>query len=233
VLRQRWPHVAQNLARTAEHLSEAQGLLEELATEDLLQASTPTGLDWLTLASLDLAVLRKLSAARQRNVLQFWLAKRTRLPDTRHWAGWEALRDASGDGRPCWRLTDGELHRANERIWWLADDWLDVPVGQGWDDPRQGLALPGNGSLHLSGMMPQGPLRIAYRQGGESLQIAGRGRRDLKRLLNELQVPAFVRSRLPLLYRDEQLLAVANLPDLSQGPWQLQWCIPTSEQGLR
>ncbi|MEG0968848.1 MAG: tRNA lysidine(34) synthetase TilS [Pseudomonas sp.] len=233
VLHQRWPHVAQNLARTAEHLSEAQGLLDELAAEDLLQASTPAGLDWLTLASLDLAVLRKLSPARQRNALQHWLAKRTRLPDTRHWAGWEDLRDASGDGRPCWRLSDGELHRANERIWWLADDWLKVPAGQGWDDPRQSLALPGNGSLRLSGMMPQGPLRIAYRQGGESLQIAGRGRRDLKRLLNELQVPAFVRSRLPLLYRDEQLLAVANLPELSQGPWQIQWCVPTSAQGLR
>ena len=233
VLRQRWPQAAQSLARTAEHLSEAQGLLDELALEDLHQACTPCGFDWLPLASLDLSVLRGLSPARQRNALQYWLAQRTRLPDTRHWAGWEDLRDASGDGRPCWRLTDGELQRANERIWWLADDWLKAPVGQDWDDPAQGLTLPGNGTLHLSGIMPQGPLRVAYRQGGESLQVAGRGRRDLKRLLNELQVPAFVRCRLPLLYRGEQLLAVANLPELSQGPWQLHWCIPTSAQGLR
>lgn len=233
LLRQRWPHAAQNLARAAEHLGEAQGLLDELAVADLQQASTPSGFGWLSLASLDLTVLRGLSPARQRNALQYWLAKRTRLPDTRHWAGWEALRDASGDGRPCWRLTDGELHRGNERIWWLSDDWLQAPRGQVWEDPAQRLALPGNGSLHLSGMMPQGALRIAYRQGGESLQIAGRGRRDLKRLLNELQVPAFVRSRLPLLYCDDQLLAVANLPELSQGDWQLHWCVPTSAQGLR
>lgn len=233
VLRKRWPQVAQNLARTAEHLSEAQGLLDELAIQDLAQASTPCGIDWLPLASLDLQVLRTLSPARQRNALQYWLAKRTRLPDARHWAGWEDLRDASGDGRPCWRLTDGELHRANERIWWLSDDWLKVPAELNWSDPTQELALPDNGSLHLSGMLPQGPLRIAYRKGGESLQVAGRGRRDLKRLLNELQLPLFVRSRLPLLYRDEQLLAVANLPNLSQGEWQLHWCVPTSAQGLR
>lgn len=233
LLRQRWPHAAQNLARAAEHLSEAQGLLDELAVADLQQASTPSGLDWLCLDSLDLTVLRGLSAARQRNALQYWLATRTRLPDTRHWAGWEDLRDASGDGRPCWRLTDGELHRGNERIWWLSDDWLKAPLGQDWENPAQRLVLPGNGSLHLSGMMPQGALRIAYRQGGESLQIAGRGSRDLKRLLNELQVPAFVRSRLPLLYCDDQLLAVANLPELSQGDWQLHWCVPTSAQGLR
>ncbi|MFQ6572455.1 tRNA lysidine(34) synthetase TilS [Pseudomonas sp. UM16] len=233
LLRQRWPQTAQNLARTAEHLSEAQGLLDELAVQDLAQASTPNGFDWLTLASLELSVLRELSPPRQRNALQYWLASRTRLPDARHWAGWEDLRDAASDGRPCWRLTDGELHRANGRIWWLTDDWLRVPVAQAWDDPAQPLLLPGNGSLRLSGMMTQGPLRVAYRQGGESLHVAGRGRRDLKRLLNELQVPAFVRSRLPLLYCDQQLMAVANLPQLSQGDWQLHWCVPTSAQGLR
>lgn len=233
VIRQRWPQVAHNLARTAEHLSEAQGLLQELATEDLAQASTPSGFDWLSLASLDLAVLRTLSPARQRNALQHWLAARTRLPDARHWAGWESLRDAQGDGRPCWRLTDGELHRANDRIWWLSDDWLRPVQAQCWSDPADSLTLSHNGSLCLSGMLPQGPLHIAYRQGGESLKILGRGRRDLKRLLNERQVPLFVRPRLPLLYRSEQLLAVANLPELSQGEWQLQWCVPTSEQGLR
>ncbi|MDD1975323.1 tRNA lysidine(34) synthetase TilS [Pseudomonas tussilaginis] len=233
LLRQRWPQAAQALARTAEHLSEAQSLLDELAVQDLARASTANGFDWLSLASLELSVLCELSPARQRNALQYWLAQRTRLPDTRHWAGWENLRDALGDGRPCWRLTDGELHRANGRIWWLADDWLTIPGALVWDDPAQPLLLPGNGSLQLSGMMPQGPLRIAYRQGGESLQVAGRGRRDLKRLLNEFQVPAFVRSRLPLLYRDQQLLAVANLPQLSQGDWQLHWCVPTSAQGLR
>jgi len=233
VLQQRWPQVAQNLARSAEHLHEAQGLLDELAVQDLAQASTPGGFDWLTLTSLDLAVLRRLSPARQRNALQYWLASRTRLPDARHWAGWESLRDAAGDGQPCWQLTDGELHRSHNRIWWLADDWLKTPQAQRWDCPDQALELVGNGRVQLSGILPQGPLHIAYRQGGEALQVAGRGRRDLKRLLNEQQVPPFVRSRLPLLYRGDQLLAVANLPSLSQGEWQLHWCVPTSEQGLR
>ncbi|MDD2060327.1 tRNA lysidine(34) synthetase TilS [Pseudomonas sp. GD03860] len=233
VLQQRWPQVAQNLARSAQHLGEAQGLLDELAAQDLALASTPSGIDWLALASLDLTVLRALSPARQRNVLQYWLATRTRLPDARHWAGWENLRDAAGDGQPSWQLTDGELHRSNDRIWWLTDDWLKAPQAQCWGCPDQALELTGNGSVRLSGSLPQGPLRIAYRRGGEALQVEGRGRRDLKRLLNELQVPLFVRSRLPLLYRGDQLLAVANLPSLSQGAWQLHWCVPTSEQGLR
>ncbi|MBM3105291.1 tRNA lysidine(34) synthetase TilS [Pseudomonas sp. V1] len=233
-LRQRWPQAAQNLARTAEHLSEAQGLLDELAQQDLALASTANAYDWLGLASLDLRVMRSLSPARQRNALQYWMAQRTRLPDARHWAGWETLRDAACDGRPVWRLTDGELHRSNERVWWLAGDWLKAPQGrQAWTDPSVALALSGNGQVSFSGTLPQGILHVGYRQGGESLLVLGRGRRDLKRLLNELEVPAFVRSRLPLLYCDEQIVAVANLPDLSRKGFDLNWCLPTSEQGLR
>jgi tRNA(Ile)-lysidine synthetase-like protein len=44
------------------------------------------------------------------------------------------------------------------------------------------------------------------------MHLADRGRRDLKRLLNERAVPVFVRGRLPLLFRGDELLAVANLP---------------------
>ena len=65
------------------------------------------------------------------------------------------------------------------------------------------------------------------------MNIPGRGRRDLKRLLNERGVPAFVRGRLPLLFAGDRLVAVANLPDLVDGDLQLLWNVPTSEQGLR
>jgi len=67
------------------------------------------------------------------------------------------------------------------------------------------------------------------------MALAQRGHRDLKRLLNEQGVPGFVRGRLPLLYRNDQLLAVANLNGLAFGPcghWQLQWLPTSSDQGL-
>ena len=233
-LQQRWPQATQNLARSAEHLGEALGLLDELADADLALASTACPFDWLGLDSLELTALSALSPARQRNALQHWLASRTRLPDSRHWAGWEALRDAAQDTQPLWRLTDGLLQRSHKRIWWLAGDWLQAPVGRvAWPDPGAILELPGNGTVRLVGNLPQGPLHIGYRQGGERLQIDGRGHRDLKRLLNESQLPHFARARLPLLFQDDRLLAVGNLPALSQGDWQLCWQAPTSAQGLR
>ena len=232
-LQQRWPQTTQNLARAAEHLGEALGLLDELAQGDLACAERGAPKAWAGLDSLDLASLVALSPARQRNALQYWLSLRTRLPDTRHWAGWADLRDAAGDAQPVWRLADGHLLRSHGRIWWLSGDWLQLPVGElVWGNPTVPLLLPGNGSVRLAVAQPLADLRIAYRQGGEMLDIPGRGRRDLKRLLNELQVPHFLRSRLPLLYQGECLLAVANLPGLVQADCQLHWQLPTNAQGL-
>ena len=236
LLTARWPQAVNALARTAGHLAEAQGLLDELAQLDVQAANQPSGLSWLALPSLSIAPLRTLSDARQRNALRYWLAPLTRLPDSEHWVGWSALRDAKADAQPIWRLADGQLHRCNDRIWWLPTQWSefsDSPLS--WSHPQNPLQLPGNGQLHFSGCIPDGSLSIAYRLGGEVMEVPGRGRRDLKRLLNESAVPGFVRGRLPLLYQGSRLLAVANLARASTGQgddWQLHWTPPTCDQGL-
>lgn len=236
LLTELWPQAASSLARTAEHLGEAQGLLDELAQMDLHVAAQPSPFPWLSLPSLALAPLRELSDARQRNVLRHWLAPLTRLPDSDHWASWSSLRDAKRDAQPQWRLADGELHRCSDRIWWMPAAWSDFSdASVSWPDPQNPLELPGNGRLRLTGKAPEGPLEIRYRQGGEIIGVPGRGRRDLKRLLNEGGLPGFMRGRLPLLYQGEQLLAVPTLAGLwptPTGDWQLHWMPQTCDQGL-
>lgn len=236
VLTERWPQAVSSLARTAEHLSEAQGLLDELARMDLHAADQPSPFPWLPLPSLALAPLCELSGARQRNALRHWLNPLTRLPDSDHWAGWDALRDAKGDAQPLWRLADGELHRCGERIWWLPVTWSDFSGDAvSWTCPEKTLALPGNGELEIVGKVPEGPFEVRYRQGGEIVEVPGRGRRDLKRLLNECGLPGFVRGRLPLLYQGEQLLAAPTLAGLWRGPasdWQLHWVPQSCDRGL-
>jgi len=236
ILTERWPQAVPGLARSAEHLSEAQGLLDELARMDLQAAEQPSAFPWLGLPSLALAPLRELSDARQRNALRHWLNPLTRLPDSDHWVGWQSLRDAKHDAQPLWSLADGQLHRCGERIWWLPSCWSefsDVPVS--WSDAQRPLRLPGNGELRFCGKAPAGPLEVRYRQGGEIVDVPGRGRRDLKRLLNESGLPGFVRGRLPLLYRGEFLVGVPNLAGLWAPPsqdWQLHWMPQTCDQGL-
>ncbi|VVM55367.1 tRNA(Ile)-lysidine synthase [Pseudomonas fluorescens] len=236
VLTERWPQAVATMARSAAHLTEAQALLDELAQIDLASARTASDFDWLGLPSLALAPLAELSASRQRNALSHWLNARTRLPDSDHWSGWEDLRDATGDARPIWRLADGELHRAGGRIWWLSGCWLRLPPTAGvWADPSTALILPENGVLTCTGQSPAGPLHIRYREGGEVMTLPERGHRDLKRLLNERGVPGFARGRLPLLYRDRQLLAVASVQGLNgsaQDGWNFHWQPPGEDQGL-
>lgn len=236
VLQTRWPQAAVSMARSAAHLQEAQLLLDELAQADLATAQLPGSLPWLDIPSLALPAVISLSAARQRNALRYWLAPLSRLPDSDHWAGWEALRDARQDASPVWRLTDGELQRGQGRIWWLSKEWqAPLPAITPWPDATRPLNLPGNGRLFIKGQVPSGTLEVRYRQGGEVLLLAGRGHRDLKRLLNERGVAPFVRGRLPLLYGDGRLLAVANLPGLDGtacGKWSLHWQVPTSDQCL-
>lgn len=227
LLKRRWPQAASSMARAAAHMTEAQQLLDELAQQDLEAAKAAATGCWLGLPSLALPALRALTPARQRNALRYWLASLTLAPDEAHWAGWVSLRDSKPDAAPRWRLVGGELQRSCDRIWWLPDAWLEAVVAPlDWPDPAAPLALPDNGTLRMAGAAPAGKLQIRYRKGGETLLVPSRGRRDLKRLLNEAGVAAFVRGRLPLLYCDDELIAVANLPQLSEGGVALYWCAP-------
>lgn len=237
LLAERWPQVTANIARSARHQGEAQQLLDELAEMDLAAAHGVSACPWLTLPSLELSAVSALSDARQRNLLRYWLAPLTRLPDSDHWAGWCDLRDAATDAAPIWKLADGELHRADGRLWWLSGDWLRPlqPLDLPGDALVDSFELPGNGRVQLSGELPQGRWHLRYRLGGESLQVPGRGRRDLKRLLNEMRAPAFVRSRLPLLFDGDELVAVANLtqaPGIEASGVRLHWSPPIGAQGL-
>lgn len=232
----RWPQALASLSRTAAHLSEAGQLLDELAQQDVAAAEVSDEFAWLPLPRLALPTLRSLSEPRQRNALRYWLRPLTAMPDSEHWAGWQALRDAAVDAAPVWRLAAGELRRSDERLWWLVGDWLRAP--EQLDRALQGsqcAVLPGNGRVRIEGRLPAGNWQLGYRRAGEQILLPGRGHRDLKRLFNELRVPVFVRERLPLIRLDGQVVAVANLPGLDgalDGSWQLHWQPPTSDQGL-
>ncbi len=232
-LQRRWPGVAQVMARSAAHLAEADELLGELATLDLQQAQVgEQSFAWLPLPSLALAPLQALSEARQRNALRAWLASLTRQPDSAHWAGWQALRDSGEASDPLWQLEGGSVSRGAGRIWWVPATWSVEPPPPVVTTHANTLELPGNGRLVFAGEGAESGWRIAYRQGGERLVVPGRGTRDLKRLLNERKVPPFLRGRLPLLWRGDELLAVANLPGLDglPGGGRLEW-LPTDGMG--
>lgn len=209
LLETRFPAAEATLARAARHFAEAEGLLHELAVQDdaLIQARV--------------APLLQLSEARQANWLRYWLRQRGwQVPDAVALA--EALRQirvAPIDGLFELRLPEGSL-----RLW--RGSLYRVPVRQPlplqpllWQGEAQ---LPwGSGLLKLSQVAGEGialnrllgrRVTLQARQGGELLApVAGRPRRQLKKLLQEAALPPWEREVLPLIYVDDELVACPGL----------------------
>ncbi len=218
-LREQWPGADALLARNARHAAEAEELLDVLAGSDLA-ACLRAGDRQLPVVSI--AALERFTPARQRNVLRYWLrrqgflppsvvhldtllAQTRREPRSRHfcvvWPGVEI-----------WRYRDALV--ALKAVA-LPDSALDLV----WDT-RSPLDVPGLGRLGgqrvrgagIATHRFDGRLRVRLRQGGETLRLPGRTHRHaLKKLLQELGLPSWLRPRLPIFYVGNELAAIADL----------------------
>jgi tRNA(Ile)-lysidine synthase len=213
---QRVPGYRGTLVRAARHMGEAAQLLDELAALDAGDAA-PGG-------PLPLARLRELSPARARNLLRFTIGSRGwRLPDADRLK--EALRqalDARGDARVHVDLGDCEMRRRAGALYLLP---ARAPVAAAAPVVWQGeaeIALSGLGGVLAmrpargSGMslalLETRPVTIRARLGGERLQpAANRPARTVKNLLQEAQMPAWERSRVPFIYSGDTLACIPGV----------------------
>lgn len=224
-IRERWPGLGATVTRTARHAAEAQRLLDELGRGDSARAAYG--------AALSARALRTLSLERRRNALRFWIAAAgyrappaSRLeeiagpllaarPDAQPRVEWQGARlERHGDllslSPPPGAATAARIGAAAAR----------TPLAWEWRRrrtralPEYGgrLALEGDacGPLDLEALPPT--LTIRARRGGERLRPRPGGpHRALKSLMQEARVPVADRSRWPLLYAGEKLIAVPGL----------------------
>lgn len=216
-LTRRWSGVAARMARAARHCAEASHLLDALARLDLapLRDALP--------GRLDAEGLRRLEPARQRNALRAWLRELgLPVPGTRQLH--QALHDvmsAQWDATPCIRWPGAELRRYRDRVYAMAPLSAHDPHQVMPWDLRQTLALPGL-AIRLVARATRGQglgraacedstITVRFRRGGERCRPAGRGHTHaLKKLFQERGVPPWERDRIPLIYADDQLAAVAD-----------------------
>lgn len=227
-LQQRWPGAEAALARSAALCAESARRDRLLATEDLGEA--------LIAAALPLSALVGLAEDRQRNALRAWLALRGVRPPPRNrlLSFMDAVANGAPDRHPRMAWGEHELARFRGALHLLPR--LQLPAaGHSWDwDGRAALELGDSfGRLRLEpdgvGLDPavlDGPLRVALRGGGERIHPVGQGqRRALKSLLREAGCPPWLRQRLPLLFRGDELLAA--------GPWWIAAEHAVDRGGLR
>ncbi|WP_110692510.1 tRNA lysidine(34) synthetase TilS [Salinicola halophyticus] len=215
-LRQRWPGAAEALARSAGHLQETDELLGQLAEIDLAEAGGDPG-------CLRLSTLRGLVSSRRRLLIRHAL-KRLDLPAppaARLVELERQLTTAAADRLPSLVWAGGEARLWRNHLYLLAPQ---SPIDLSWQTTWDGVSpletpwgqyywvlQPARGGTTTS-------LRVGLRQGGERLCLAGRGRRDLKRLLQEAGVPPWQRDRLPLVWFGDELVAALGVAS-AQG-----WC---------
>lgn len=216
----RFPGLTRTLARSARHCAEAQAAVERLAAADLATLSE----DGATGDGLAVAGLLALAPERTRALLRLWL-ERLELPlpsAARLDAVLADLLPARRDAEPCVCWPGAELHRYRERLYafaplpplppalcldWPLDAPLTLPAGLGtlvWQ-PVDGIGLD---AARLAGRR----VTVRLRAGGERFRPEGRRHaQSLKKLLQAAGIAPWLRARLPLVYVDEELVAVAGL----------------------
>ncbi|WP_444999816.1 tRNA lysidine(34) synthetase TilS [Halomonas mongoliensis] len=203
-LEARWPHAGAALARSAALAGEAEGLLGELAELDLARLGGDP-------ARLATEALEALSPPRQRLLLRH-ACQRLGLPTppasrlATLLAQLGARRD--GEARVAWPGAEARLWRG---LLHLMAPLPVLPAGwvRRWDGASP-LSTPlGVCEVRLAGPTEgeaagKNDLTLRPRRGGERLRLAGRGSRDLKRLLQELEVPPWRRQRLLVAWHLEE-----------------------------
>lgn len=216
LLQSRWP-AAERLARAGEQFSEAGDLLDELACEDAERCQADG-------AVLSLPALVALSAARRRNLVAWWLRQGGfSLPDRQILERLDTEVLAAGDDRnPVLRWPGGALARHGGHLWRLGlDELTPLPDSLHWDWQRQAtLCLDDVGTLVVGSAedsagvlcLPASVAALTVKRatGGERILLRGM-HRQVSELWRAAGVPPWQRQRLPLLYVDDALVAVAGI----------------------
>ncbi len=217
LLRTRWPALGRTLSRSARHCGDAQRLIDTLAQE-ALDGLLDTGE-----GSLELPGLAALPPAEGRAVLRTWIRNRGfSLPDTSRLDRiLQEMTTAREDRNPLVHWPGAELRRFRGRLYLGSPrPDLDPATVLEWDG-RTPLELPAGLGRLCSEQGPDGispvlweggRIQIRFRTGGERCRPRAGGKtRDLKKLLQEFDIPPWERERIPLILIDGRLVAVADL----------------------
>ncbi len=234
-LQSRWSGVGATLSRAAELQAEASTVLREVAELDLAacRGASPQ--------RLRLVELGRLSWPRQANVLRHWLASLS-LPAPAHVHVQEMrlqLLESRPDSAPKVTWPGAEVRRFADELWagpplpardareqvpWCLREPCQLVHGQ-----LQARAVVGAGMRRSA--LSDDLVEVRFRSGGEAiLPMGDRHHRLLKKLLQQANIPPWMRARLPLLFLGDHLVAVADLwldagvaAAASEPGWEIIW----------
>ena len=214
-LQERWPSVNKTLSRTSQHMQAAVNTIDQHIAS-YLKPNT-----WQQ-TKLPLHVFNNVTHSTQQYILRHWLQYHDK-PIPTHTGINIILSEvihASIDAQPKYTWNNSTLRRYQGYLYLLNLSDLSNPLPENliWD-LRQSLVLP-QGILTANKVKGQGitchqlrsiVFKVQCRQAGERFHPATRGgSHPLKKLMQEWQIPPWERDHYPLLYLENQLIAVPN-----------------------
>lgn len=214
-LESRWPAVAKTLSRSADHNREAIVLMQELAELDAQRV----GIDSPNILSV--SALTELSEPRQRNVLRFSIEQcGLNLPSTVILQRvLEEVCTAAEDKSPHVHWSGAEVRRYRDQLIIqavkVANNALNEQSLHGAKDVQladgRWLKWEIESGKGLKSHVAKGPLQLKFRQGGEKIRLQGHAQhKALKQLFQEWGVPPWQRQLIPLLFVEQELVAVVG-----------------------
>lgn len=211
------PGTVKAFARSAQLCAEASIILQETAKRDLVEIYD------LREDALIISKLNQLSTEYQRNVLRFWLQKKSQfgMSEARISEALDQLLFAQPDASPKIRIDQLVLRRYRDKIYALPlEDELWSGKQLTWDlktplmMPDKQFVLKAVDRVGAGIQLPNPlvkPITVGFRQGGEVCQFQGSGHHvKLKKFFQEQGIPPWSRDRVPLVYYGDELIAVVG-----------------------
>lgn len=214
LIQQRWPRADKTIARTIANLAEAHSLLDELAHQDrsMVQGPIPN--------ILVISSLLKLSTMRRNNVLRYWFKQlHFSLPSQKQLQQVDILLKARMDASPRVNWGNVQLRRYRDYIYafTLLENEKLFNIGFTTWKLDQTIVLPTLDQLTSKQVLGAGLLLkerqvdVTFRRGGERFYASShQGSHPLKKLFQEWGVPPWERNKIPLIYYQKKLVAVAG-----------------------
>ena len=207
LLEQHWPEATVKINQAAAHLQEAQNLLDEYAAQDLIAVDPrQEKLGY----SLCLMALAALSWPRQKQLIRYWLKSLGYLaPEAVHFDELNKIIFAKDDAKPMLQVGHYAFSRYKQRLFIVPK--LAVITSTESLIFSDETILPDGSFCKVEGLDQPLTITVKWRQGGERAHPEGRRHsQTLKKLLQEYQVPPWLRERVPLLFINDTLIAVAD-----------------------
>lgn len=210
-LRERWPSIDKTLSRVASIQSQTKEILDKVAENNIDQISENN-------SEISIEKLLGYSKEEQILLIRFWINQQGfKAPsELKLQKLFSDVINAKSDAKPLLEWSDTQIRRFKGKLFIMES----LPK----HDEKQIQYWNGESSLYISSidktLHPQDLTRksddisIRFRQGGEKIYSNKRGRSiSLKNLFQELEVPPWVRPRIPLVYEDEKLVQIIGMEE--------------------